>query len=373
MLRSVWECRAGSIGNLRLRAGRRLAPPSRGEVAVRVFSVGLNFADVFAVQGLYSATPEGRFTPGLEFAGVVAAVHEDDRGAPGALREGDRVFGCTRFGGYASVVCVDARAVRRLPAGWSFDQGAAFPVQALTAYYGLRALGAVRAGDAVLVHSAAGGVGLAALAICERLGAVAVGTVGSAAKVEVLRRRSGLPRGRVIVRGAAAAFGAQLDAALALTGRDRFAVVLDSLMGDHFWPAHERLARGGRHVVFGAGSMTTRGDRPGWLRLAWRYLWRPRLDPLAMIAENRAVMAFNLIWMWDRLDELGGMLDELLGLGLPPPLVGHRLHFCRAPRALRLFQSGRTVGKVVLALPGGRRAYRLSRGSGGKDKAEEEE
>ena len=102
-----------------------------------------NFADVFACLGLYSATPKGSFVPGLEFAGVIEAMgppaaRDDSAAMPaGILRSGTRVVGLTRFGGYATALNADARFLRPLRDGWSFEQGAAFPVQALTAWYGL--------------------------------------------------------------------------------------------------------------------------------------------------------------------------------------------------------------------------------------------
>lgn len=90
------------------------------------------------------------------------------------------------------------------------------------------------------------------------------------------------------------------------------------------------------------------GDKPGWLKLAWQYLRRPRLDPLTMIGENRSVMGFNLIHMFEKVDELGRLVDELQALNLPAPAVGECFAFQDAQDALRKLQSGATTGKVVL-------------------------
>ena len=167
--RTVWRIdRAGSLDRLR-RAEERLPPPAAGEVQVAVHAVGLNFADVFACLGLYSATPAGAFVPGLEAAGVITAVGPA-LGGPSAFGIGDRVVVLTRFGGYATALNIDSRYLAPVPQGWSFAEAAAWPVQALTAWYGLVQLGAVRAGHVVRLQSAAGGVGLQALAILERLG-----------------------------------------------------------------------------------------------------------------------------------------------------------------------------------------------------------
>ncbi|MFM8487191.1 MAG: alcohol dehydrogenase catalytic domain-containing protein, partial [Bacteroidota bacterium] len=120
-----------------------------------------NFADVFAIWGLYGATPEGSFTPGLEYAGVVERVGSDIS----HLKPGDRVMGVTRFGAYTTHLNIDARYAIPLPQGWNFEQGAAYLVQTLTAYYGMVHLGAMQKNQAVLIHSAAGGVGLQAVQI----------------------------------------------------------------------------------------------------------------------------------------------------------------------------------------------------------------
>jgi alcohol dehydrogenase len=124
--RTVWHLpRAGSLGRLQQR-DEALPDPGPGEVRVRVAAVGLNFADLFAAQGLYSATPKGSFIPGLECAGVIDALGP---GLPGdhALAEGERVVALTPFGGYATAINVGAAYLRPVPAGWSAAQAAAWP------------------------------------------------------------------------------------------------------------------------------------------------------------------------------------------------------------------------------------------------------
>lgn len=336
---------AGSLRRLALR--EEAAPePGPGEVRVRVSAIGLNFADVFAAVGLYSATPRGPFVPGLECAGVVEAVGPALPGST-APAMGDRVIALTRFGAYATAVTVDARQVHPLLEGWSFAEGAAWPVQALTAWYALFALGRLEAGDGVLVHSAAGGVGLQALDLVAAAGAKAIATVGRPAKRDFLVRERGLGPASVVVRDRHR-FGAQLDDAMAAAQVRRLDVVLDAVMGPFFRPAFERLAPEGRHVVFGAADFMPAGSRPGWLRLAALWLRRPRVDPLALVETNRAVFGFNLIWMWDAIDRLPRAYAELVRLGTRRPHIGARFPFSHAPEAMRLLQGGGTVGKVVL-------------------------
>ena len=156
-----------------------------------------------------------------------------------------------------------------------------------------------------------------------------------------------------MVRGSARGLGGRLRAALAAAGAEGFDVVLDAVLGPYMRPGWDLVARGGRYVVYGAASMTPAGDRPNWARLAWQYLTRPRVDPLALPGQNRGIVGFNLIWMFDRAGELGELVDRLLALGVGPPSVGHVFPFEEAPAALRLLQGGGTRGKVVLRVGGG--------------------
>jgi alcohol dehydrogenase len=351
--RQIWRIqKAGSLDRLHRHADS-LPEPGPGEARVLVRAVGLNFADIFACLGLYSATPRGAFIPGLEIAGVVDAIGpvRQDGVKPeehaSLIRPGDRVMGMTRFGGYATAVNIDLRCLRQIPTGWSFADGAAFPVQALTAWYGLIGRGHLARGQTVLLHSAAGGVGLHALALTAHRGARVVATVGRPEKRDFLVERCGLAVRQVIVRDRRT-FGAQLDRALEALGADGFDLVLDPVGGPFFQPAFDRLRPEGRMILYGAADFMDRGPRPNYLRLAWRYLCRPRLDPLQMIPQNRSVTAFNLIWLWDRVDRLAGAFDQLDPLMTHPPFIGRRFPFSEAPAALRFLQSGESIGKVVL-------------------------
>lgn len=340
--------RAGSLARLRL-VDEPIAAPGAGEVRVAMRAVGLNFADALACLGLYSATPRGSFVPGLEGAGIVEALGPPVPGRAPRFVVGDRVIVLTRFGGYATALNVDDRYLASLPPGWSFEEAAAWPVQTLTAWYGLVRLGAVRAGSIVLVQSAAGGVGLQALAILARLGARPIGVVGSNAKAGFLATHRSLPAGQVVLRGGSD-FPARLDAALASLGASGFDVVFDAVLGDGFRPAFARLAPEGRYVLYGAADFMTHGTRPNYPRLAWRWLRRPRLDPLAMITSNRGLLAFNLIWLWEAIDRVAESYAALKELHLDAPYVGARYLFSDARRALEDLQSGQTVGKSVLCV-----------------------
>jgi alcohol dehydrogenase len=343
--RRAWRIdRAGSLDRLRC-VEETLPPPVRGEVRLRVAAIGLNFADAFACQGLYSATPEGSFIPGLECAGIVDAVGEGVQG----WAVGDAALALTRFGGYATALNVDARYLHAVPPGWNLEQAAAWPVQALTAWYGLVQLGNVQRGSVVLVQSAAGGVGLQALALLGRLGAHPVAVVGSDAKRAFLATHAGLAPASIVTRDRHG-FETQLDAALASLGKSGFDVVFDAVLGPWFQPSFARLAPEGRYVLYGAADFMTAGARPSWPRLAWRWLRRPRLDPLAMISANRGLLAFNLIWLWESVARMPAAFAALEALQLPPPYIGSRYPFESAREALAVLQGGATTGKLLLTV-----------------------
>jgi len=348
--RDVWRIdRTGSLDRLTRRT-EDLPDPAAGHARVAVKAVGLNFADIFACLGLYSATPIGSFIPGLEFAGIVEALGpaSPDTELRG-VGVGDPVVGVTRFGGYVTAINTDLRYVRPIRAGWSFAEAAAFPVQGLTAWYGLVRLGTVERGSVVLLQSAAGGVGLQALALLAVTGARTIATVGRESKRQWLIDHRGLAPDLVIVRDRGT-FGVDLDRALGALGARGFDLVFDAVAGPFFQPAYDRLLPEGRLVVYGAADFMTPGARANYARLALRYLRRPRIDPLRMVSDNRSVMGFNLIWLWDRVERLTAGFDALDTLTTEPPLVGRHFAFADLAAAMRHLQSGESIGKVVLDL-----------------------
>ncbi|HHJ49773.1 MAG TPA: zinc-binding dehydrogenase [Phaeodactylibacter sp.] len=335
--RKAWYVNPGSLSNLKL-VEEHLPMPSGRQVLVQVRAIGLNFADVFSVKGLYQAAPKEAFVPGLEFAGEVIATGPEVR----RFKEGDAVMGVTRFGAYVSHILHSEDYLNPLPEGWSFEEGAAYPVQALTAYYALVKLGDLQEGMTVLIHSAAGGVGTFANRIAKKYGAYTIGTVSRPEKVAYCREEG---YDKVIVRSKN--FGEQLDEAL---GERPLQLVMECIGGRVLAEAWQRLASQGRMIVYGAARYTNTGDKPNYLRLMWQYFTRPKIDPQAMTHRNVGILGFNLIYLYGQIETMRQQLSELERLNLGKPRVGHRLPFEELPEALRLFQSGKTTGKVVLQL-----------------------
>src|SRR2546425_4112685 len=185
-MRSVWITRTGPPEVLEVRDGPDPVP-GPGQALVRVRATGVNFADVMARLGLYPDAPPRPCVVGYEVAGTVERLGP---GADGALATGQRVIALTRFGGYAEAVAVPGAQLFPMPAKMSFEEGAAIPVNSLTAVLMLRHFGNVKRGERVLVHAAAGGVGMAAIQLCKIAGAEVIGTA-SAAKHAQLREAGG--------------------------------------------------------------------------------------------------------------------------------------------------------------------------------------
>lgn len=317
-------------------------PLPTGHVRVAVSACGINYADCIVRMGLYASAKEyvgWPITPGFEVAGTVV---ECDGASD--LREGDEVLAVTRFGGYASEVCVPRNQVFRRPKGWTDEQAAVMPAVSLTAWYALMELARVRKGDAVLVHSAAGGVGSALVQLAHHAGCRVVGVVGGSHKVATVEA---LGADHVIDKSKEALWPAA--EAVAPGG---YKAIFDANGVATLRDSYRHIAPTGRLVVYGFATMLPRaGQRRSWLRLAWHYLRTPRFDPLALTNDNRSVMGFNLSYLFEHADVLAEGMERLLswadsGVLRPPPIESFSL--ADAGVAHRRLETGTTVGKLVL-------------------------
>jgi mycoketide-CoA synthase len=315
----------GSLGALTLApagdGGRPLGP---GEVRVGMRGAGLNFRDVLNVLGMY---PGEAGLLGLEGAGIIL---ETGPGVTG-LAPGDQVMGLFT-GAIGPVAVADARLVILVPAGWTAAEAAAAPVVFLTAYYALVQLARLRAGESILIHAAAGGVGIAAVQLARHLGAEVFATASPGKWAAV--RNLGVPADHL-----ASSRTTEFEAAFrAVTGGRGVDVVLDSLAGE-FVDASLRLAvPGGRFIEMGKTDIR---------------------DPAQVAAAHGglAYQAFDLLQSGP--DEIAGMLAalrELFAAGALAPLPTACWDVRRAPDAFRYLSQARNIGKVVLAIPGPPRA-----------------
>jgi NADPH:quinone reductase-like Zn-dependent oxidoreductase len=317
--------------------------PLPGEVRIGVAAAGVNFADCLIRMGLYKSSRDQigwPVTPGFEVAGQVTGL------GPGAeeLEEGERVMAVARFGGYATEIVVPQGQAFRLPEGLSFEQAAAFPSPFLTAYYGLVMLANPRAGDSMLVHSAAGGVGGALVQLGKVKGCRVVAVVGASHKVETARS---LGADEVIDRSSE-----ELWPAAERLEPGGYSMVFDANGIATLRDSFRHLGRPGKLVVYGFHSMLAKGtSRAPWPRLFWSWLRTPRFDPLRMTNSNRSVLAFNLSYLFRESDLLGEVMGQLLawleeGRIVAPPVRTFPLDQVAA--AHREIETGLTVGKLVL-------------------------
>lgn len=283
-------------------------------------------------------------TPGFEVAGTVAAVGS----GVSRVAVGQRVMAVSLFGGYATRIVVPEHQVFALPEQLSVTEAAGMPAVYLTAWYALCELCKLRPGMKLLVHSAAGGVGGALLQIARLAGCTAVGVVRGAHKVESATR---LGASAVIDKGAQ-----DLWAEAERHAPGGYDIVLDANGVETLAKSYQHTASGGRLVIYGFATMMSRdADKPSYPKLAIDWLRTPRFNPLDLCNQNKSVLAFNLSYLFPRKDLLAegmGMLAGWVGEGkvVAPPVTTFALE--RVADAHRAIESGKTVGKLVLEMPG---------------------
>lgn len=336
-MKQIWITKAGAPDVLAIRETPNPIPRT-GEVRIKVEAAGINFADILGRMGIYPDAPRGPYVPGYEVAGVVTTVGQGVMG----LQEGDEVIALTRFGGYSDVICVPYKQVFKRLAWMSVNDGAAIPVNYLTAYMMLVVMGSVRQGNRVLIHGAAGGVGLAALDICRILGAETFGTASPGKHEFVLER--GLHHA-IDYRN----YDYEREV-LKLTGDKGVDVILDPLGGVH-WSKNYRLLRAsGRVIHFGASSMAT-GKKRSLFSLVRMLTTLPFYSPVRLMNDNKAVMGVNIGHLWDDIGLVRPWMEQLIAWydeALFRPHIDQTFTFEQAGEAHHYIQDRKNVGKILL-------------------------
>ena len=336
-MRQIWITRVGPPEVLEVREAPD-SSPAAGQVRIRVHAAGVNFADTMARVGMYPDAPKIPCVVGYEVAGIVDAVGDGVTGR----RVGERVFALTRFGGYSDVVCVPELQTVPTPEGMSDDEAASLPIVFLTAYHMLVHLGNVKRGDTVLIHAAAGGVGLAALQLCRHAGATTIGTA-SASKHAYLRE-AGLDHA---VDYRSQDFEQEVRRITAGRGVE---IALDAQGGASLRRSYRCLAPMGRLFVFGVASFVPAGARNLFSALAG-LAQTPFLHPMSLMSENRGVFGVNIGHLWKEVATLRKHLDALVALyreGAIKPVIDTRVPFANAPDAHRRIMQRQNIGKVLL-------------------------
>jgi len=253
------------------------------------------------------------------------------------------VIALTRFGGHADTIVVPARQALPLPEGMSFEEGAAIPVNYITAYHMLFEVARVRPGDKVLIHMAAGGVGIAALQLCRTVERIETFGTASSGKHEVIRKEGcDHPIDYRTLDYA--------DEIRRLTGGKGVHVVLDALGGKDWKKGYDLLRPAGLLIAFGFANMSS-GDKRSIVNLIRQSVQIPIYTPLGLMNDNRGLAGVNIGHLWDEIDILAGEMAAILDLyrqGKIRPHVGEVFPFDRVGDAQRLLSTGKNIGKVVL-------------------------
>lgn len=299
--------------------------PGPGEVRIRIHAAALNFFDLLQIAGKYQVKPPFPFTPGAEFAGVVDAIGEGVTG----LRAGDRVSAMPQRGGFAEATIVAAENLFAIPGAMSFEEAAAMPIVYHTSYFAFTRRTILRAGEWLLVHAGASGVGMSAIQIGKALGARVIATASSEAK-----------------RAFAAAQGADhvldyssadwVDRVKEITGRGAN-VIFDPVGGDVFDLSTKCIAPEGRLLVVGFASGRI-----------------PNLAANRILLKNIAVV--GVLWGGyvaehrDYARQVQDSLMEMYSAGEIRPVVGASYAFEELPRGLRDLAGRKVLGKAVLRM-----------------------
>jgi NADPH:quinone reductase-like Zn-dependent oxidoreductase len=336
-MKQVWIPKIGGPNVLEVRE----APDpvaKEGEVRVRVHAAGINFADIMARMGLYPDAPKIPCVVGYEVAGVVEELGAGTQG----LEVGDRVMAMIRFGGYSDVVVAPASQVVKFSEKLSFEEAAAIPVQYLTAWTMLIRLGNLQKGERALIHSAGGGVGLAAIQMAQWRGAEVIGTA-SAGKHDRLKKL-GVEH---CIDYRTQDFEQEVRR---ITKGEGVHLAIDAVGGESFKKSYRSLATMGRLFCFGASSFAP-GKSRSVLSALGGLMKMPSFKPIPLMQENRGVFGVNMGHMWhigptlvDMLKEINAKVEE----GTFSPTVDCSFSFDEAAEAHRYIQDRKNFGKVLL-------------------------
>jgi NADPH:quinone reductase-like Zn-dependent oxidoreductase len=339
-MRQIWITKAGSPEVLEVRE----APdpiPGPGEVRIRVRAAGINFADLMARVGLYPDAPKLPCVVGYEVAGVIDTIGAGVT----RLSVGDRVFGMPRFGGYTDTLVISEAQAFRMPDKMTFEEGAAMPVVYLTAHHMMLFTGNLRRRSRVLIHSAAGGVGLAAIELartrdCEIFG------VASAGKHGFLRER-----GCQHPIDSAADYVAEVRRATGGKGVD---LVLDAVGGKSWSQGYSLLAPAGRLVMFGL-SAAAAGKKRNLLHALRQLAQIKSFSPRALMDDNKTVAGCNMGHLFGELAMLAEQFEALVALYEADqihPHVDRSFAFSEAAAAHHYLHDRKAKGKVLLVPDG---------------------
>ena len=311
--------------------------PDSDEVCIAVHFAGINFADTLMRLGFYQPRPPFPFTPGYEVSGVVHSIGSNVKG----FEIGQRVVGLMRTGGQATHVITDASRTLPIPDELSLEAAASMPVTYITAHHMLHHLGNLKPTDSVLIHGGGGGVGTAALQLCQWAGIRNVWSTASAAKAEIIQSY-----GATAIDRHQEDFTQIIREATDGKGVDH---ILDPIGGEHLKRSISVLAQGGKLYTYGMSSAAPSSKRSLWK--AFKALRsRPRFDPMLMMSRNQGVFGVHMGTWNDEAVMQEQMENIIKGMkeGALTPIIDSIYDAKDVALAHQHIHDGKNIGKVLL-------------------------
>jgi NADPH:quinone reductase-like Zn-dependent oxidoreductase len=335
-MRQVWITKTGKPEVLVVKEAEDPVA-GKGEVRVRVRAAGINFADLMARVGLYPDAPKVPCVVGYEVSGVIDQVGAGVTG----VAVGERVLAMCKFGGYSDVVVVPAAQAIKILDRMTFEEGAAFPVVCVTAYNMMVFNGNLRPGSSVLIHSAAGGVGLAAIQIAKTRGCVILGTA-SPSKHAFLKEQG--------CHHTLDSNGDYAAAARAVVKDKGVDLILDPVGGKSWTEGYDLLAPCGRLVAFGLSSAAA-GNTRNLFHALMQVMSIKKWSPMKLMDDNKTIGGTNMGHLFGRPDFIEEQLVALMAMyerGELKPRVDRTFTFAEAGAAHQYLHDRKAKGKVLL-------------------------
>ena len=335
-MRQIWITKTGSPDVL---AVKEAPDPEakKGEVRVRVHASGINFADLMARVGLYPDAPPVPCVVGYEVSGTIDQVGEGVT----TFAVGDRVLAMCKFGGYSDVVAVPVNQLVKMPEKMTFEEGAAFPVVYVTAYNMMLFNGNLRPKSTLFIHSAAGGVGLAAIQIAKTRDCVILGTA-SKSKHDFLKEQG--------CQHPIDSSGDYVKEARAIVGDKGIDLVLDPVGGKSWTEGYDLLAPCGRLVAFGLSAAAT-GNKRSLFNAIRQVMSVKKWSPMKLMDDNKTIGGTNMGHLFGRPDLIEEQLVALMAMyerGELKPHVDRTFPFAEAGAAHQYLHDRKAKGKVLL-------------------------
>ncbi|MFC2113710.1 zinc-binding dehydrogenase [Bacteroidota bacterium] len=313
--------------------------PKGTEILVKVETFGLNFADVVARRGMYGEAPKPPCILGYEVVGRIEKIGPEVT----QLKPGEKVVSLTRFGGYAEYAISDEMASVVIPESMDNGEACSLATQYIAAYYSAFILANLQQGDHVLIHAAAGGVGIALNQLAKIRGCITYGTSSSKEKIAFLKN-SGL---NFPINYNETDFAEEV---FKLRGEDKIDVIFDPIGGKNFKKSKSVLAKGGRLVIYGASDqLKGKKGMINNLRLLFGFGF---LTPIALMMGSKSILGVNLLRIAEhRPDIINRCMNELLELHLSgkiKPFIGATFSADQIGEAHDLLESGKSMGKIII-------------------------